>query len=107
LNEFASNLSASLTNAAARYGAEESGFSALAQWLLPMCAERRPGALPLALRALEQSGVALDTVTAWQQQSLREPGFDPAVRILALASVLERTNSELAKIVDQYEGAIA
>lgn len=105
LQEFASNLSASIENAASRYGVDSGALERFAQWLLAFCAGKRVGALALALVTLEQHSVAPAIVAGWQQRALREPGFDAGVRVLALASALDRLNPQLASIINHYEGA--
>jgi ATP-dependent DNA helicase RecQ len=104
LREFTSNLAASIENAAGRYNVSAEARDAFANWLLNFCADKREGAFALALTTLEQHGVALESVADWQRRSLREPGFDAAVRVLALASALERLNPQLTTIIDHYEG---
>lgn len=104
LREFGSSLAASLENAGARYDVAAGAFTAFARWLLGFCADKREGALAVALATLEQHGVALEVVAEWQQRSLREPGSDAAVRVLALASALDRLNPQLTTIINHYEG---
>ncbi len=104
LQEFTSNLAASIESAAGRYNVSAEDRDAFANWLLNFCADKRDGAFALTLATLEQHGVALESVADWQRRSLREPGFDTAVRVLALASALERLNPQLTTIIDHYEG---
>jgi ATP-dependent DNA helicase RecQ len=104
LREFSSNLSDSVAMARDRYGSGENDLNALASWLLPYCAERRQGALAAALAVLGRHHVAADQVKRWQRRSLRDADADPAVQVLALATLLETAADELTAITSHYEG---
>jgi ATP-dependent DNA helicase RecQ len=103
--EFASNLDSSIRSARDRYGLSEPLIDEFGIWLLNDAKDRRPGALVLALAALERHGVATTSVRAVHARALTGPGADPALRVLALAATLDQSHDALAKVLERYEGA--
>jgi ATP-dependent DNA helicase RecQ len=105
LREFALNLDSSIRSARDRYGVSESAVDEFGGWLLRDAEERRTGTLAVALVTLERLQVAAAAVRDTHLAALTARGADPALRVLALASVLEESGKSLSVAIDRYEGA--
>ncbi len=105
LKEFASNLAASLENSSVRYNVDVKTLEVFANWLFTYCINKREGALPVAISVFEKKGIALSAVADIERRSLCESGFNAAVRVLALASALEKQNIKLTTVINHYKGA--
>ncbi len=104
LREFGSNLDASLRSAVERYNVSVAEQDEFAGSLLGFSTTQRDGVLAAAMAAIEKLGLARAKSDELQHRALIDPGGDPGVRVLALASILERTGQELNEIVNDYEG---
>jgi ATP-dependent DNA helicase RecQ len=105
LEEFISNLDASLVSAQERYRVSTDEEARLGHWLLELCETLRSGAMAAAMVVLERRELALDDVRHHQTAELEASQGDAGVRVLALASGIDRLNGLLREVQVSIEEA--
>ena len=95
LQDFAANLERSLTWARKEYGVSEREIEGFISRLLASLESESFIGMSLTLDVADRLGLAVETTTHVMDKALRTPGYDPSVRVIALASRMAEVSREL------------
>ena len=99
LQDFRSNLEASVNSARERFGLSASELDEFARRLLTSLESDSFDGIAEVLDTVEGLGLAADTTRRIEERAIKTPGSDVGVRVLALANTMRQASDDLASAI--------
>ena len=99
LQDFRSNLEASVNSARERFGLSASALDEFAGRLLTSLDSDSFDGMAEVLDAVEGLGLAAETTRQIEERAIKTPGSDVGVRVLALANTMRQASDDLASAI--------